>query len=141
MEWIDGSVDYGVLGLLTLLSVLALGIGLERWFFYRGIDVRGVTDKRELELSLSERLHMLASIASNAPYIGLLGTVLGIMLTFYRMGLDASMDTGRIMLGLALALKATAAGLLVALVAVTFYNLLLRRMRVLILRWEIEHEG
>jgi biopolymer transport protein ExbB len=141
MEWIDGLVDYGVIGLLALLSVMSLGIGLERFFFYRGIEVRAVADRRALELALSERLHLLASIAGNAPYIGLLGTVLGIMLTFYRMGLDANLDTGRIMIGLALALKATAAGLLVALIAVTLYNLLLRRMRVLLLRWEMAHEG
>jgi biopolymer transport protein ExbB len=140
MEWIDGLVDYGVIGLLALLSVMALGIGLERFFFYRGIEVQAVTDRRALELALSERLHLLASIAGNAPYIGLLGTVLGIMLTFYRMGLDAHLDTGRIMIGLALALKATAAGLMVALIAVTLYNLLLRRMRVLLLRWEMAHE-
>jgi biopolymer transport protein ExbB len=140
MEWLAGVVDYGVIGLLALLSVMALGIGLERFFFYRGIDARAVASRRELELALSGRLHVLASIAGNAPYIGLLGTVLGIMLTFYRMGLDANIDTGQIMIGLALALKATAAGLLVALVAVTLYNLLLRRVRVLLLRWEIAHE-
>jgi biopolymer transport protein ExbB len=107
--------------------------------YYRGVNVASVDDKRVLELELSGRLHVLASIAGNAPYLGLLGTVLGIMLTFYRMGLDASLDTGKIMIGLALALKATAAGLVVALVTVTLYNYLLRRVRVLTLRWEIEH--
>lgn len=81
---------------------------------------------------------MIASIASNAPYLGLLGTVLGIMLTFYQIGLDAgAMDTGKIMTGLALALKATAVGLVVALVAVALYNALLRKAKVLSLRWEI----
>jgi len=46
-------------------------------------------------------------------------------------------DTGKIMIGLALALKATAVGLLVAIPSVTLYNLLLRKVKVLILRWEI----
>jgi biopolymer transport protein ExbB len=55
------------------------------------------------------------------------------------MGLEAAIDTGKIMTGLALALKATAVGLLVALVAVTLYNFLLRKMRVLLLQWEIGH--
>ena len=82
---------------------------------------------------------MIASVGSNAPYIGLLGTVLGIMLTFYNMGQDAAMDTGRIMTGLALALKSTAAGLIVALVAVVLYNALLRKVRVLMLKWEIKN--
>ena len=43
------------------------------------------------------------------------------------------------MSGLALALKATAAGLIVALVAVTGYNVLWRKIKVLMLQWEIAH--
>jgi biopolymer transport protein ExbB len=80
---------------------------------------------------------VIASIGSNAPYLGLLGTVLGIMLTFYSMGSEGFMDTGKIMTGLALALKATAVGLVVAIPSVALYNLLLRRVKVFILRWEI----
>ncbi len=79
-------------------------------------------------------------MGSNAPYLGLLGTVLGIMLTFYNMGQDAAMDTGRIMTGLALALKATAVGLVVALIAVVVYNALLRKVRVLMLQWKVANE-
>ena len=61
------------------------------------------------------------------------------MLTFYRIGQNASMDPTRIMTGLALALKATAVGLIVALVAVVLYNSLLRKVKVLMLKWEINH--
>jgi biopolymer transport protein ExbB len=61
------------------------------------------------------------------------------MLTFYNLGLDASADVGKIMVGLALALKATAAGLVVALVSVVLYNALLRKTKVLLLKWEIAH--
>ncbi len=74
------------------------------------------------------------------PYIGLLGTVLGIMLTFYNMGLDASVDTSKIMIGLALALKATAIGLVVALVSVVAYNAMLRKTSVLLMQWEIARD-
>jgi biopolymer transport protein ExbB len=45
----------------------------------------------------------------------------------------------KIMVGLALALKATALGLIVALVSVTAYNALLRKTKVLLLEWEIAH--
>jgi hypothetical protein len=51
-------------------------------------------------------------VKTNAPYIGLLGTVLGIMLTFHTMG---ALAVTTIMIGMSLALKATAAGLLVAI--------------------------
>ncbi len=121
------------------MSVVVVAVGLERMFFYRSIDPAGFTNIKALELELTKRLLVVASVASNAPYIGLLGTVLGIMLTFYNMSLDAAADVTKIMLGLALALKATAMGLLVALVSVVIYNALLRKAKVLMLRWEIAH--
>ncbi|MBY6240844.1 TonB-system energizer ExbB [Methylosinus sp. Sm6] len=130
-------IDYGVIGLLVVLNVLVVAIALERWIFYRSVDTSGFASAKALELALTERLVVIASVASNAPYIGLLGTVLGIMSTFYEMSLDASADVSKIMGGLALALKATAIGLLVALVAVASYNALQRRTKVLLMRWEI----
>ena len=61
------------------------------------------------------------------------------MLTFYTIGLEGFMDTGKIMVGLALALKATAVGLLVAIPSVTLYNFLLRRVKVLLLDWDVSN--
>lgn len=137
MEWLKTVVDYGVIWLLILLSVIAVACAIERHLFFRNIRIQDFGDKKSLELELTKRLHVIATIGSNAPYLGLLGTVLGIMLTFYTMGSQGFMDTGKIMIGLALALKATAVGLLVAIPSVALYNLLLRRVKVLILRWEI----
>ena len=65
--------------------------------------------------------------------------MLGIMLIFYTMGQEGMVDSARIMTGLALSLKATAAGLLVAIPAVILYNLLLRRAKELLLAWETQH--
>jgi biopolymer transport protein ExbB len=140
MEWLSVAIDFGVIGLLVALSVVVVAIGLERFFFYRSVEIATFTSIKALELELTKRLIVVASVASNAPYIGLLGTVLGIMLTFYNMGLDASADMGKIMIGLALALKSTAVGLVVALVSVVIYNALLRKAKVLLLRWEIARE-
>ena len=137
MELLKVAVDYGVIGLLIFLSFVSVGIAVERYLFFRNIDMRRYADKKELELVLTERLHIIATIGSNAPYIGLLGTVLGIMLTFYTMGNEGFMDTGKTMTGLALALKATAAGLLVAIPSTAVYNLLLRRVKVILMQWEI----
>jgi biopolymer transport protein ExbB len=140
MEWLKAAIDYGVIGLLLTMSVLALAVAIERTLFYRRFVIADHPDRALVELELTRKLHIIATIGSNAPYIGLLGTVLGIMLTFYTMGRDGFMDTGRIMEGLALALKATAVGLVVAIPAVTTYNLLLRRVKELLLRWEAHHE-
>jgi biopolymer transport protein ExbB len=138
MDFLHQSIDYGVLGLLLALSVVALALALERFFVYRATRIEAFADRRELELHLSCKLHLIATIGANAPYIGLLGTVLGIMLTFSDIG-TAGFDTTKIMTGLALALKATALGLLVAIPAVTLYNLLLRRCKVLLMQWDIRH--
>ncbi len=138
MEWMKAAIDYGIVGFLGILSVIAVGIAIERYLTFRRIRVRDFADKRELELLLTRKLHIIASIGSSAPYIGLLGTVLGIMLTFYTMGERGFMDSSRIMIGLALALKATAVGLLVAIPSVVLYNLLIRKVKVLLMEWDIE---
>jgi biopolymer transport protein ExbB len=137
MEWMSGLIDFGVLGLLLALSVVVVAIVLERLFFFRSLRLDGFDNAKILELALTKRIFIVALVAANAPYIGLLGTVLGIMLTFYSMGVDGTADASRIMSSLGLALKATAAGLVVALVSVTAHNTLLRWIKVLTLRWEI----
>lgn len=137
MEWLKDLIDYGIMGLLITMSVLNLAIALERYLIYRRIRVADFKDKKSLELELTRRLHIMAIIGSNAPYIGLLGTVLGIMLTFQIMGREGFMDAGKIMVGLSLALKATAMGLIAAIPAVVFYNLLLRKVKVLLMQWDI----
>jgi biopolymer transport protein ExbB len=137
MEWLKEIVDYGVVWILIALSILSVGIAVERNRVYRKIAIEDFPDKKSLELELTRKLHLIATIGSNAPYLGLLGTVLGIMLTFFTMGKEGFMDTGKIMAGLALALKATAVGLVVAIPSVVLYNLLLRRAKVLMMKWEI----
>ena len=138
MEYIKYVIDYGIIGLLIFMSLVAFAIAIERYLFFRATKVLDYVNRKSLEIALTERLHLIASIGSNAPYIGLLGTVLGIMFTFYSMGRNGFMDTGRIMIGLALALKVTAVGLLVAIPAVFIYNLLLRKAKVILMQWDIE---
>lgn len=141
MEWLVDLVDYGVIGALCALCFIVVGLALERWFFYRKIDVSAYSRKQELELEICKNLQFIGTVAGNAPYIGLLGTVLGIMLTFHNIGLNASINTTDIMVSLALALKATAVGLVVAIVAVMLYNSLTRKAKNLVLRWELSREG
>jgi biopolymer transport protein ExbB len=129
-------VEYGVLGLLAALSFITFWIGVERWLYYRSVNLREFSDKNELDIALTGYLTALSTIAANAVYIGLLGTVLGIMITFAAMG-DASMvDSKIIMKSLSYTLIATAAGICVALPAIVIYNLLARKVEVLQARWE-----
>lgn len=122
-------VEYMILGLLLALSMLALTVALERLRFYRTLVVSQYQSRAKLQKHLTHRLTIISSIASNAPYIGLLGTVLGIMFTFQSLGDSGNMDVKSIMTGLAFALKATAMGIAVAIPCVFLNNLLGRRVR------------
>lgn len=79
--------------------------------------------------SLERRLGALGTIGSVAPYIGLFGTVLGIIRAFQALA-KSGQEAGAAVVsaGIAEALVATAAGLAVAVPAVVFYNLFARRM-------------
>jgi biopolymer transport protein ExbB len=139
MEVLKEIVDYGVIGLLLALSVWAVAIAMERWLFYRRVDVRQFATQQDLEISLTKRLVVIGTVAANAPYIGLLGTVLGIMLTFHTMGTSGTIAVSTIMIGLSLALKATAVGLLVAIPCVAMNNVLRRRVAELVARYKVQH--
>jgi biopolymer transport protein ExbB/TolQ len=68
-------------------------------------------------------LLFLGTLGNNAPFIGLFGTVLGIVTAFRELGTSQAGAMGNVMSGIAEALIATAVGILVALPAVIFYNL------------------
>lgn len=71
---------------------------------------------------LEKSLGFLATVGSNAPYIGLFGTVLGIMKSFQDLANASDAGQGTVMAGISAALIATAAGLMVAIPAVLAYN-------------------
>jgi biopolymer transport protein ExbB/TolQ len=163
-----------VLYLLIALSLISVGIMLERWIFYRrrSIDVDAVRNALGLSLDRGDlegaakmlakhdsletnvvlvgvrayekgpeavedlmagalgversryerRLSFLATLASNAPYIGLFGTVLGIVRSFRDLAANMAEASSAVMAGIAEALVATAVGLLVAIPAVIAFN-------------------
>jgi biopolymer transport protein TolQ len=78
---------------------------------------------------LEYRVPFLATTASITPYIGLFGTVWGIMVSFQNIGAQGSSSLGVVAPGIAEALVATAAGLFAAIPAVYFYNDLTSRVK------------
>ena len=141
IEQLKDIIDYGIIGLLFFLSFITFAFAIERVLFYRGIKLTDYKNKTALELDISKRLATIASIGSNAPYIGLLGTVLAIILTFYIIGdQQDTINPGEIMKHLALALKATAAGLVVAIPATVIYNALLTRVDTILAQWDIAQD-
>lgn len=80
---------------------------------------------------LENGLTTLATLGSNAPFIGLFGTVLGIIQAFGSLAAQSSSTTS-VMTGISEALVATAIGLFVAIPAVVAYNVFSRRMRLVL---------
>ncbi|HLL53677.1 MAG TPA: MotA/TolQ/ExbB proton channel family protein [Myxococcaceae bacterium] len=79
--------------------------------------------QREVQ-SLKRGLGLLATVGSTAPFVGLLGTVMGIVTAFQQMAASGSGGIGTVSAGIAEALVTTAFGLLVAIPAVMAYNYL-----------------
>ncbi|GEO82916.1 protein TolQ [Pararhodospirillum oryzae] len=83
--------------------------------------VMGITMSRELDV-VSSRLGFLASTGSVAPFVGLFGTVWGIMNSFSAIGQSQDTSLATVAPGIAEALFATALGLVAAIPAVIAYN-------------------
>jgi biopolymer transport protein ExbB/TolQ len=163
-----------VLYVLLALSVLSIGVIIERWWFFlkRRDDLDALSDRlkralqkgdlnaarkalhdsRSIEAAIAAEamewyadgpeaveqilakavrqrrkkfeagLLFLGTLGNNAPFIGLFGTVLGIVTAFRELGANSMGAMGNVMGGIAEALIATAIGILVALPAVVFYN-------------------
>jgi biopolymer transport protein ExbB/TolQ len=163
-----------VLYVLLALSVISIGVIIERWWYFRNRrdDIDALSDELRKILAKSDLagarkrlaaspsveatiiaealdwwaegpdsveqilvkavrarrkkfeagLLFLGTLGNNAPFIGLFGTVLGIVTAFRELGTAQMGAMGNVMSGIAEALIATAVGILVALPAVIFYN-------------------
>jgi len=176
-----------VLYLLLILSVVSVGIMIERARFYR-LAIKGLNEYRQLvrktaenrkwseiektsieriqsgasdldaciaaaltghkgansvevlsevandalvcsRLKWEKNLAILATIGSNAPFVGLFGTVLGIIKAFHDLSQQAGAGVQMVTAGISEALVATAVGILVAVPAVVAFNLFQRKVR------------
>ena len=140
MLYAEDALDYGVMGVLILMSIVTLWLFIERMMFYSSVRIDDYDHRDALELDLTNNIGVISAIGTNAPYIGLLGTVFGIMITFYTLGDAGAVDAKKIMMGLALALKATAMGLVVAIPAIVTYTIALRRVERILTRFDIAQD-
>ncbi len=173
-----------VLWLLVILSILSIGIMIERWLYYgartadletlsrdvqtaledretatftkkygdtpamparvamrgvatrhKGIDAVSEAMNSEKALArqgLEKNLVVLGTLGNNAPFIGLFGTVLGIIQAFADLSKNSDGGADVVMDGISEALVATAVGLLVAIPAVIAFNYFNRRVRLFV---------
>lgn len=135
MELLKETIDYVIFAVLGLMGFITVWLTIERLMFFRALDTSRYATKEDYDEALTNNLTTLYIIYSNAPYVGLLGTVIGIMITFHDMGTSGTINASDIMTGLSLALKATALGLAVAIPTLIIYNALQRRINVLSAKW------
>jgi biopolymer transport protein TolQ len=107
--------------------------GVTDWSFYLQNQFYMVQERLAAEVGRLSRkqdwgLYLLAVISSSAPFMGLLGTVWGIMNAFYDIGNQGSASLAVVAPGIAEALITTIAGLIVAIPAVIFYNIFLHKV-------------
>ncbi len=140
IAYAETALDYGVMGTLGIMSVVTLWLFIERMMFYKSVRIEDYKHRDNLELDLTDNIGIISAIGSNAPYVGLLGTVVGIMITFYSMGDIGAVDAKKIMVGLALALKATATGLVVAMPAIVAYTIVLRKVERVLTKFDVAQE-
>jgi biopolymer transport protein ExbB len=101
--------------------VLQSGLAATRW----GSDATEKAFASSIgaeKLKMDRGLVVLATVGSNAPFVGLFGTVLGIIQSFHDLAVNTAEASEAVMAGISEALVATAVGLLVAIPAVVLYN-------------------
>ncbi|MBK3332065.1 MotA/TolQ/ExbB proton channel family protein [Persephonella atlantica] len=126
-----------VLYLLILMSVVGVAVVIERLIMIPRIEKNMMEyDPLTLKLSLEKRLGILATFGNNAPFIGLFGTVLGIIKAFHDLGTSKEFGVRVVMTGISEALVATAMGLFVAIPSVIAYNYFVRRVKKILLTYE-----
>lgn len=139
VEWLARLIFAGLIG----LSIWSITIILERRRFIKSFDrekacleIKELMDKYQsekqekslnrylfkIQTSLQKGLAVLGTLGSITPFIGLLGTILGIIVAFGELS-QGSAGTNAIMFALAEALILTAVGLFVAIPAVVAFNL------------------
>jgi biopolymer transport protein ExbB len=103
-----------------------------------GLDANGAASAEEriqaeqqvARLTLERHLGFLGTLGSNAPFVGLLGTVIGVVRAFHELSAATGQVTAGLLAEIGEALIATAVGILVALPAIAFFNLFQRAIKV-----------
>ncbi len=103
-------------------------LGLAPEALEKVFDVQESGERRELNRGLA----FLGTVGSNAPFLGLTGTVIGILSAFDRFAASGGHGSTEVMVAISRALVATAIGLLVAIPAVVFYNILRTRSKTIL---------
>lgn len=119
----------GIRGVSTSIALAALE---EAEHGFGAVDEAATSARIRQRLRLEKNLSYLGTMGNNAPFIGLFGTVIGIIQAFHDLSMNSSGGASTVMAGVSEALVATAIGLLVAIPAVAAFNVFQRRIKTLL---------
>jgi biopolymer transport protein ExbB len=131
-----------ILWILIGMSFVSFGVIVERVlaFIYVKKHLQNL-NRAELRILLEKRLGILATFGNNAPFIGLFGTVLGIINAFHSLSKEGNeFGVNVVMGGISEALIATATGLFVAIPSVIAYNYFVRKIKMILLEMEASEQ-
>jgi len=118
-------IGWPILSVLLVCSIVTVAIALQCWVVLRQCQGDSSGDAKALRsklLLVEQRLAVLGTIANAAPFIGLLGTVIGIIRAFHSISMNMGSGITMVAGGISEALVSTAAGLGVAIPAAMLYN-------------------
>lgn len=130
-----------VLWVLIFMSIVSFGVIIERLIVFVSIksQLRDLNTAK-IKIILEKRLGVLATFGNNAPFIGLFGTVLGVINAFHTLSKGSEFGVNAVMGGISEALVATAAGLFVAIPSVMAYNYFVRKIKMILLQIEANEQ-
>ena len=122
LEKVKKIVEYGVGGVLIFSLLFLIFAFLSRMIKFRfySKNLNKFDTEEDLVLELQKGLHLVSSITTNSVYIGLFGTVIGILVTLQNINLEKS----KLVSSLAIPLLSTAAAIVVAIVGNFILNYL-----------------
>jgi len=126
-----------ILWILLLMSVISFGVIVERALAFSHLknNLKNLSEAK-IRITLEKRLGLLATFGNNAPFIGLFGTVLGVINAFHTLSSGNEFGISAVMGGISEALVATATGLFVAIPSVMAYNYFVRKIKIILLQIE-----
>ncbi|MEK7813243.1 MAG: MotA/TolQ/ExbB proton channel family protein [Candidatus Desantisbacteria bacterium] len=117
-------------------AVMKTGL-VNRYLHKPDLEELMVSTRMEQMIQMERFLNVLGTLGNISPLIGLFGTVVGIIRAFHDLAASGSGGPAVVAAGISEALVATAAGLMVAIPAVVFYNYFTKEMKTIVMNMDI----
>ncbi len=131
-------VEIGIISILaiSLMTILYLVINKNSSISMLRSQIGGFKNKTELEIELDKKMSFFYSLVSNAVYVGLFGTTLGVMITLMSMN---SVNQKDLISSLSLPLLSTAISIVIAILGTFCFNFVNARIEETLKIWDIHH--